>query len=160
MEYSPSNIFHLVQPPAISGRSTQQQQQQQQESPEQPLAKRARTNPYSQSKTNRSSNSASTRRKALQSIVLGSTIAGSSTVSPSFLSDSTSRKREPSRFQHFQFVSDTCDAQFQKNAGDADRPRNKDRGISSSGAQYSASVAVGDDDDDEDDLFSFIGLRK
>jgi hypothetical protein len=143
--------FSLEQPIAIHGRSTQHQQRQTDS-----RVKRPRTNPYCQSKTNRSSISASKRRKTLRSVVLGSTTVAP--ISSPLRSNFITTEYDFSRFQHGHDVTaDTCEIPSLRSAYDNTRTEGRDS--ESSGAQYRASAAI-DEDDEEDDLFSFVGLRK
>jgi hypothetical protein len=144
---------------AISDRFIQHQQHQV-ESLHEPSVKRPRTNPYCQSKTNRSNLLASERRKALRSVVLGSTTVAP--VSSPSRSELTTRKYDFSRFQHsHDDTATTCEAPSLRNARDAEAEdtRIEEKGSERSIAHYHASAAI-DDDDDDDDLFSFVGLRK
>lgn len=104
--------------------------QQYQESLEDQPTKRARTNPYSQNISSRSSNAASNRNKSLRSVIFGSTSSSPQSDYPPIL-----------------------------RALKAKQTTNEDGGILNSDVDFLATAAI-DDDDDEDDLLSFIGLRK
>ncbi|GAX23773.1 hypothetical protein FisN_12Hh351 [Fistulifera solaris] len=149
---------HQEQSIAISDRSIQHQQHQI-ESLDEPPVKRPRTNPYCQSKTNRSNLSALKRRKALRSVVLGSTAVAP--VSSPLRSELTTKEYDFSRFQHGHDVTaDICEVpSLGRNAHDTEEARIEGKGSERSSAHYRASAAI-DDDDEDDDLFSFVGLRK
>ncbi|GAX14946.1 hypothetical protein FisN_12Lh351 [Fistulifera solaris] len=147
---------HREQSIAISDRFIQHQQHQV-ESLHEPSVKRPRTNPYCQSKTNRSNLLASKRRKALRSVVLGTTTV--LPVSSPLRSEVTTKGYDFSRFQHsHDDTANNCEVPSLRNAHDAEDTRIEEKGSERSSAHYHASAAI--DDDDDDDLFSFVGLRK